>query len=94
MIQSASFHADEDLILARLRVGNVFVGENFGSAELMNANGFHVVFLDDSFGENQGAESCLRPGLYLNIGGALGFLSKKCLRLTLPYLDTSHIFKI
>ncbi len=30
-----------NLVLAQLRVGDVFVGENFGSTELMNADGFH-----------------------------------------------------
>ena len=41
MVERARFHAHEHLIFARLRIGNVFVGENFGPTELMNANGFH-----------------------------------------------------
>src|SRR6202158_3391232 len=41
MVQRASADTDEDLVLARLRIGNFFVGEDFGSTELMNANGFH-----------------------------------------------------
>ena len=41
VVQSAGPHADEDLVFARLGIGNVFVGENFGPTELMNANGFH-----------------------------------------------------
>ncbi len=41
MVQSASPHAYEDLVFARLGIGNVFVGENFRPTELMNANGFH-----------------------------------------------------
>src|ERR1700687_4005638 len=41
MVQRASADTDEDLVLARLRIGNFFVGEDFGSTELMNAHGFH-----------------------------------------------------
>ena len=41
MVQGAGAHADQNLVFARLGIGNVFVGENFGSTELMNANGFH-----------------------------------------------------
>src|SRR5208282_2173150 len=41
MVQSARAHADEDLVFARLGIGNVFVGQNFRPTELMNADGFH-----------------------------------------------------
>jgi hypothetical protein len=30
------------LILARVWIGDVFISQNFGTAELMNADGFHV----------------------------------------------------
>jgi hypothetical protein len=41
VVQGARAHAYEDLIFTRLGIGDVFVGEDFGSTELMNANGFH-----------------------------------------------------
>ena len=41
VIQSARSSTDQDLIFTRLGIGHVFVGENFGSTELMNADGFH-----------------------------------------------------
>jgi hypothetical protein len=41
MVQGARPHTDEDLILARLGIGDVFVGEDFGPTELVNANSFH-----------------------------------------------------
>ena len=41
MVQSAGSNADEDLIFARPGIGDVFVGEDFGTTELMNADGFH-----------------------------------------------------
>jgi hypothetical protein len=41
MVQGASFDADQDLVFARLRVGNVFVAKNFRASEFVNANGFH-----------------------------------------------------
>src|SRR5947209_19461832 len=41
VVQRASADADEDLIFTRFGIGNVFVGEDFGSTELMNANGLH-----------------------------------------------------
>jgi hypothetical protein len=41
MIQGASFDPNQNLILARLGVGNVFVTENFWTAEFVDANGFH-----------------------------------------------------
>ena len=45
MVHGAGFHADQDLIFARLRIGNVFVAEHFGSAEFVNADGFHGVLI-------------------------------------------------
>jgi hypothetical protein len=41
VVQGACPHADEDLIFTRLGIGDIFVGEDFGSTELMNANGLH-----------------------------------------------------
>src|ERR1019366_7695457 len=41
MVQRARAYTDEDLIFARIGIGNVFVDEDFRSTELMNANGFH-----------------------------------------------------
>ena len=41
MVQRASSHPYEDLIFSRPGIGDVFVSEDFGSTELMNANGFH-----------------------------------------------------
>ena len=45
MIERARLHSHQHLIFARLRIGNVFIHQDFGSAELMNADGFHVHFL-------------------------------------------------
>ncbi len=41
MIQRTRAHAHQHLILARLRIGHIFVSQNFRPAELMNADGFH-----------------------------------------------------
>jgi len=41
VVESAGAHAYEDLIFARLGVGDIFVGENFRTTELMDADGFH-----------------------------------------------------
>ena len=41
VVQRAGADTDEDLIFTWFGIGNVFVGEDFGSTELMNANGFH-----------------------------------------------------
>jgi hypothetical protein len=42
MIQGAGFDSDENLILAWLRVGYVFVAKNFWATEFVYANGFHA----------------------------------------------------
>jgi hypothetical protein len=41
VVQSARTHPYEDLILAWLGIGDVFIDQNFWSTELMNANGLH-----------------------------------------------------
>jgi hypothetical protein len=45
MIERAGFHPHQHLILARLRVRDVFVRQNFRATELMNANGSHKASL-------------------------------------------------
>src|ERR1700688_3183125 len=52
MIHGARAHPDQDLILARLRIRNIFVGEDFGSAELMDAYGFHESSCRNEFDSN------------------------------------------
>jgi hypothetical protein len=44
MIQGASSDPDENLVLARLGVGNVFVAKNFWTTEFVYTNGFHASF--------------------------------------------------
>ena len=44
VVERAGLDAHQHLIFARLRVGDVFVGQNFGTTELMNADGFHGAF--------------------------------------------------
>ena len=41
VVQGAGFHPDQHLVFAQLRVGNVFVAQNFRTAEFVNADGFH-----------------------------------------------------
>ena len=41
MIQRTCPHTHQNLIFAQLRIGDVFVGQNFRSAELMNTDCFH-----------------------------------------------------
>jgi hypothetical protein len=41
MIERAGLHADQHFVFARLRIGDVFVGQDFGATELMDADGFH-----------------------------------------------------
>ena len=36
MVHRARFHADQHLILARLRIGDVFVAKNFRTTEFVN----------------------------------------------------------
>ena len=45
MVERAGPHPDQDLIFARLRIGDVFVLQNFGATELMEADGFHILSL-------------------------------------------------
>ena len=40
MVHSASFDPDQNLVLARLRIGDIFVAENFRTTEFVHANGF------------------------------------------------------
>src|SRR5579863_1781367 len=48
MIQGASAHPHQHFIFSRLGIGHVFVSENFGPTELMNANGFHKSILSST----------------------------------------------
>src|SRR5262249_5438827 len=41
VLHGASFHTYENLVFARLWIGNIFVSQNFRAAEFMNADGFH-----------------------------------------------------
>ena len=41
VVHCASLDADQNLILARLRIRNIFVAQNLGTTEFMEANGFH-----------------------------------------------------
>src|SRR5580700_8601687 len=41
MIQGACLDADQNLVLAGLRVRDVFVAQNFRTAELVDADSFH-----------------------------------------------------
>src|SRR6516164_4411301 len=41
MVQRTRLYPHQHLVFAQLRIGNAFVGENLGPAELMDANGFH-----------------------------------------------------
>src|ERR1700674_457004 len=41
MVHRASSDPDQNLVLARLRVGDVFVAENFRTSKFVDANGFH-----------------------------------------------------
>jgi hypothetical protein len=41
VVQGAGADADEDLVFARLGIGDIFVGENFRTTELMETDGFH-----------------------------------------------------
>ena len=41
MVYRTGSHANQHLIFARLRVGNIFIDENFGATELMKADSFH-----------------------------------------------------
>src|SRR5208282_111312 len=41
MVERAGPHPNQHLIFTRLGIGHVFVSEDFGTTELMNANGFH-----------------------------------------------------
>src|SRR5207245_447174 len=42
MVHRASFDANQNLVFAKLRFGDVFVTKNFGPAEFVNANSFHA----------------------------------------------------
>src|SRR5207237_3812339 len=42
MVQRASSDANQHLIVARFRIRNIFVAQNFRTAEFVNADGFHV----------------------------------------------------
>ena len=41
MVQRAGAHADQHMVFAQNGIGNVFVLQDFGTAKLMNADGFH-----------------------------------------------------
>src|ERR1700683_4643856 len=41
VIESTSAHADEHLIFARRRVGDIFLGQDFRPPKLVQANSFH-----------------------------------------------------
>src|ERR1700739_3526344 len=41
MIKSTGPDADENLVLARLGIGDILVDENFRATEVMDADGFH-----------------------------------------------------
>ena len=41
VIHGTGFDADEYLVLARLRVGNIFVAQDFRTTKFVNADGFH-----------------------------------------------------
>jgi hypothetical protein len=41
MVQGASLDANEDLVLARFRIWNFFVVQNFGTTKFVNDGGFH-----------------------------------------------------
>jgi hypothetical protein len=43
MVHGAGFHPDENLVFPELRIGNIFVAENFRAAKFMEANGFHTL---------------------------------------------------
>src|ERR1700685_214411 len=42
VIERASAHSDEHWIFARLRVGNIFVSQDFRPTEFVQANSFHI----------------------------------------------------
>src|SRR5438094_8332124 len=42
MVQGASSDANQHLILARFRIRNIFVAQDFRTAKFVNADGFHV----------------------------------------------------
>ena len=42
MIQGAGFDADQNLVFARLWVGDIFVAKDFRPAKFMETNGFHI----------------------------------------------------
>jgi hypothetical protein len=42
MVEGTGAHANKHLVLAQVRVRNVFVAKNLGPAELVNASGFHT----------------------------------------------------
>jgi hypothetical protein len=42
MVQGAGFDPDQNLVLAGLWVGDVFVAKNLWTAEFVDANGFHM----------------------------------------------------
>jgi len=56
VIHGAGAHADEHMVFAELRVGSVFVAQNFRPTEFVNANGFH-----DSLRDNATTEAVWRP---------------------------------
>ncbi len=41
MVQGAGLDADQNLVLARLGIGHIFVAQNFRTTEFMDADGFH-----------------------------------------------------
>src|SRR3954467_260751 len=43
MIQSASAHTNQNVVLAKRRIRNIFIPENFRPTEFVNADSFHVI---------------------------------------------------
>ena len=41
MVHGAGSDSDQNLVLARPGIRDIFVGEDFGSTEFMDADGFH-----------------------------------------------------
>src|SRR5581483_5987255 len=47
MVQRTGFHLNQHVVFTKLRLGNIFVLQDLGTAELMNADGFHWVLLKE-----------------------------------------------
>jgi hypothetical protein len=45
MVQRAGANANENVVFAQFRIGSIFVLEDLGSTEFVNADGFHVLLL-------------------------------------------------